>query len=135
MLSFVENDEWEKCIPYFSFAYNTTPHIDTGYSPYELIFVKLAKLPTDKINVNKTIYNLDDYVNKFKARIEFSLDKANKLLNVAKQRRKIYYDNNKNLSNFKVNDFVLIKYESRKKNVSPYHGPYKIIETKQEKST
>ena len=35
LLHFCKDDEWDFWIPYFTFAYNTTPHIDTGYSPYE----------------------------------------------------------------------------------------------------
>ena len=37
------------------------------------------------------------------------------------------YDKNTNISNFNTGDLVLIKLESRKKNQSPYKGPYKIL--------
>ena len=43
LLSFTENDEWDKWVQYFTFAYNTTPHVDTGYTPFELVFGKLAR--------------------------------------------------------------------------------------------
>ena len=47
MLSFTEENEWHKWVPFYVFVYNVTPL--TEYSPYELIFGKLAYLPTDTI--------------------------------------------------------------------------------------
>lgn len=134
LLNFVQDDEWDKWIPYYAFAYNTTPHVDTGYTPFELIYGRIVRFPIDKIINSKTIYNLDDYCNEFKARIKFSLDKAKKLLEIAKAKRKLTYDKKINTANFKIGDLVLIKYETRRKNVSPYHGPYKIIKTLEENS-
>ena len=53
-------------------AYNTTPHVDTGYSPFELVCGKLIKLPSDQFQNSKPMYKLDNYANEFKARMRFS---------------------------------------------------------------
>lgn len=37
----VSDDNWTEWIPYYSFAYNIIPHVDTNYSPFELISGKL----------------------------------------------------------------------------------------------
>ena len=51
------------------------------------------------------------------------------------KKKKICYDKNITVSNFKIGDYVLIKYESRRKNPCPTHGPYKIVHTEKENST
>ena len=69
--------EWDKWIPYFTFAYNTAPHLDTGYSPFELIYSKLPCLPSDTFNINKNkIYIYDDYVQELRIRLQFVINIA-----------------------------------------------------------
>ena len=80
----------------------------------------------------KPIYDFDNYLNEFKARMRFSLNKACEYLKLTKDIRKTRYDRNKNISNFAVGDLVLIKYETRRKNQCHTHGPYKIINTQNE---
>ena len=127
LLNFCNDDNWDYWIPYYCFAYNTTPHIDTGYTPYELIFGKFPSLPNISINDEKPIYNLDKYVTELKHRLQFSLNKAKKYLDTSKQKRVENSTKNIAISNFSINDLVLVKRINRKKYQSPYHGPYKII--------
>lgn len=39
--------KWPQHLPQLLFAYNTTEHASTGFTPYELIFGQKAKLPLD----------------------------------------------------------------------------------------
>ena len=41
--------EWDKLVRYATFSYNTSTHGAIGYTPYELVFVKLARLPSNEI--------------------------------------------------------------------------------------
>lgn len=127
LLNFCKDDQWDIWIPYFTFAYNTTPHVETGYTPYELIFGKLPYLPNDQLSTNNKLYNPDDYVNELHARLKFSLQNARKYLEKSKSLRiqnEIYV----NPLNIKIGDFVLIKTMNRKKYQAPYHGPYKVVD-------
>lgn len=126
LLNFSKNDEWDSWIPYFTFAYNTTPHIDTNYSPYELVFGKLPYLPNDQLNSQKPFYNSEDYVTELKHRLKFSLEKAKELLEKSKIKR-ILKENKTNPIQLMVGDLVLLRVIDRKKNQAPYKGPYKII--------
>ena len=127
MLNFVDDSNWDQWIPYYTFAYNTTPHVDNNYTPYELVFGKLTYLPIDEISHKNKIYNLENYYNELRIRLRNSLENAKKYINMAKEKSKIIYDKNILNNNFNIGDLVLVKYESRKKNQSPYHGPYEII--------
>ena len=76
LLNFVDDYEWDKWIPYYTFAYNTTPHVDTDYSPYELIYGKLATLPNTLYENKEKIYNLENYSNELKLRLNKSITNA-----------------------------------------------------------
>ena len=88
-MSFVNDDDWEKWIPYYAFAYNITPHVDTEYSPFELIFGKLPNFPGDEVMNHPKIYNLDNYVNELKAILKYSLDNAKNLIEKIKKDRQL----------------------------------------------
>lgn len=126
LLTTANDYEWDKWIPYFTFAYNTAPHIDTGYSPYELVYGKLPSLPSDIVDNNTKFYNYDDYAQELRLKLQFTLKRARELSTRAKENRttKNKYENRLNL---KIGDLVLVKVENRKKNQSPYKGPYRII--------
>lgn len=126
LLNFCKGDEWDQWIPYFTFAYNTTPHVDTNYTPFELVFGRLANLPNYN-TVNSKYYNIDNYAQELKARLAYSLKKTEELIKISKEKR-IRSHENVNPLNLNIGDNVLIKNMNRKKNQAPYHGPYKIID-------
>ncbi|XP_020297108.1 uncharacterized protein LOC109861736 [Pseudomyrmex gracilis] len=51
-------DEW---MPYAMFAYNTTPHTATSFTPFELVYGKCAELPTALTKLPSTQYSLENY--------------------------------------------------------------------------
>ena len=114
--------------PYYAFAYNITPHVDTEYSPFELIFGKLPNFPGDEVMNHPKIYNLDNYVNELKARLKYSLDNARNLIEKIKKDRQLESYKKTNSIELMIGDLVLVKLESRKKNEAPYHGPYEIVD-------
>lgn len=126
-LSFVKDDNWNQWIHYYSFAYNITPHIDTGYSPFELVFGKLPSLPGEKVMNSDRVYNLDNYANELKMRLQFSLKNARELIEIAKKNRSLESYNKTNSIDIKLGDLVLVKVGNRKKSDPPYHGPYKVV--------
>ena len=127
-MSFVNDEDWEKWIPYYAFAYNITPHVDTEYSPFELIFGKLPNFPGDEVMNHPKIYNLDNYANELKARLKYSLDNAKNLIEKIKKDRQLESYKKTNSIELVIGDLVLVKLESRRKNEAPYHGPYEIVD-------
>ena len=65
---FVDADQknWSESLPYITFAYNTSIHSTTKYSPFYLLFGYEAKLPIDRVlglpdypvNVNRFAENV-----------------------------------------------------------------------------
>lgn len=128
LLCFTDDYNWDEWIPYFLFAYNTTPHSDTGYSPFELVFGKIANLPYDfKSVVNEPIYNIDNYASELKYRLSIAYNKAHELLKLAKNKRKKILDKLSNPINVNKGDQVFLRKGNRRKFQSPYDGPYLVV--------
>lgn len=125
LLNFCERGEWDKWIPYFVSAYNITPHTDTNYTPYELIFGKLFNSINYSAN-RMPIYNLDSYANELKVRLHEAHQKAKEMLDDVKQKRIL--KQNREPVDFRINDKVVIKNESLIRFSNPYLGPYVILE-------
>lgn len=130
LLSFTSNFNWTEWIPYFTFCYNITPHTDTGLSPYELVYGKLASLPNDtELGKNHAISrNVEEYIKELKYKLEYACNKAKNLLDLAKVKRKVYYDTYTNPLKVNVGDLVWLKVGNKKKLDSPFKGPYEVIE-------
>jgi len=131
MLAFTHEDDWDQWIPYYVFCYNSTPHTDTNYSPFELVYGKLATVANKPMALNdqNILYNIDDYATEVKLRLQRALKRAQESLNETKLKRKNKSDSTKNPRNFEKGDYVYLKKGNKKKHEPPYEGPYKIIET------
>lgn len=129
MLAFTDNYNWDEFLPYYAFAYNTAPHTTTGYSPFELVFGKLATLPNE-IHAEQVFFNFDDYLTELKTKLQHAYLTASRILGQNKVTQKVRVDNHCNYKSFNVGDLILLKVGNRRKNDSPYIGPYTIRETR-----
>ncbi|KAH9640804.1 hypothetical protein HF086_001965 [Spodoptera exigua] len=118
---------WSKWIAYWCFAYNTSVHTETKFTPFELVFGKQANLPSNLTIHPEPIYNHESYLLELKYRLQLSQTEARENLIKSKMIRKIKYDKNCNPVVYKPNDKVLIKNENRNKLTSIYSGPYIVV--------
>jgi transposase InsO family protein len=54
-----KSSDWDKCLPFACFTYNTTPHSVTKYTPYDVLFGRIANIP-GKLRQPQPLYNYDD---------------------------------------------------------------------------
>lgn len=123
-----EPQNWSSWLPYWSFAYNTTVHSETKFSPYELVFGKHCNIPSNLQNTLEPMYNFSDYFCELKYRLQKSqLEARDKLLD-SKQKRKLYYDTYVNPIMYNPGDLIMLKNESRCNKLDPlYVGPFSVI--------
>lgn len=130
--SFSEEDKynWDLWLPYFSYAYNSTVHFATGYTPFELMFGEDNTIPDGKLKEIEPCYDIEDYSKELKYRLNIALDDAKRHINIEKEKRKIAYDkkNKTKLKNVNVGDYVLVKSEVGDKLDSIWKGPYLVVE-------
>ncbi|KAL0130397.1 hypothetical protein PUN28_002219 [Cardiocondyla obscurior] len=109
-----EQKEWDKWVGLAMFNYNTCVHEATRHTPYELVFGKIARVPTDEPLVTQ-LHNLQ--VNAFRNVTE------------AKEKSKKHYDKKINPKIFKPGDYVfLLKGPKPGKFGNQYTGPHEVLE-------
>lgn len=105
-------------------------HIDTKYSPFELVFGRLPKLPsyiTEDIDNDETVQYCD-YVNRIRSRLSIAFKDVENRLNIVKNKRIVDSNRNLNASSYKRGDKILIRKEIGNKLNPLYDGPFEIIE-------
>ena len=122
------NNDWDDWVNYYSFAYNTTPNLDHGYTPFELVFGRSEKIENSFYsNTINPIYNYEDYAKELQFRLHTAYIRTRQYIEDTKQRT---IDNQKIVNPIKVNlgDKVAVINENRKKLEQVYNGPYTVIE-------
>ena len=85
-----QKGDWPSHLPTLTFAYNATPHLTTGYQPYELMFGRKAPAPCDNW-LGLRQYNDDKSISKVvwvDKQFEKLFRPINELLKVFKQGQK-----------------------------------------------
>lgn len=123
-----QTESWSSWVPYWCFAYNTTVHSETDFTPFELVFGKLPSLPSnlDTTEVDPW-YNTDSYPLELKYRLQTAQNQARETLINNKLNRKTAYDKHCNPLNYKPGDLILVKSETGTKITKVYEGPYEVI--------
>lgn len=135
-----KKEAWSSYLDNCVFAYNTSCHESTKFTPFELMFSRKATLPVDIEFQNASpeelcqkYHSLDDpnVSSVMKEHVQ-CLEAAKQNILVAQQKQKSYYDKkHAKPENFQVNQLVLKKDFTRKKCKGGklnqrYLGPYKI---------
>lgn len=124
-----ELDDWDEFTKYFEFCYNTTPCRATGFTPFELTYGKVARLPTDLKSSTEPMYNIDDFAKEMKYKLSTAQRSAHLLLHRDKLSRKLSLDSQmKNYYNFKLGDTVALKIFNQHKLEPLKDGPYVIVQ-------
>lgn len=126
-----DESDWEEYLSYFAFCYNTTPHssFDCKYSPFELVFGRKVLLPGyTRSGTIDPIYNVDNFAKESKYRLQMTAQWARQLLINNKNTSKIAYDARIRPLLVQVDDYVMVRDETRHKHGSIYRGPFVVIQ-------
>ena len=124
--------DWDVYLNYAVFAYNTARQESTGYSPFELVFARQARLP-----VEAALPPIDSDVKQRVSEIIETVEKARQaaVAGITKHANvdKVRYDKKRRHVEFKVGDKVLLYDPSRRKQhckklSHDFIGPYTIID-------
>ena len=121
--------EWSSWVKYYQFAYNNTVHSETNRTPFELVYGKLCNIPSN-ITTEKELspaYNLDDYAQILKIKLQISQKQAKNDLEKAKLERVANCSKNIQIKIYEPGTSVLLKNETSGKLDTIYNGPYTVI--------
>lgn len=127
-------EDWSQWLPWATFAYNTTPHRSTSFSPFELVHGRPARLPLEPhVEIATLDTSATDYYNTFFRSWEFMREIARANIARAQDDYSFYHDLNADPPNFQLGDRVKIAREQpptdgRTKKLEPtYDCGYTII--------
>lgn len=121
--------DWDLWLPYYTYAYNSTVHTSTNYTPFELVFGKNNTLPDQDIIKPKPWYDVEDFASQLKYKLKIAIEDVKEQQMKAKTDRKIKYDLKYRTkeNDYKIGDKILIKNETKDKFAPLFHGPYDVI--------
>ena len=137
MLSTAVSDhpfEWEHHLQRLCFAYNTSIHPNTGYSPFSLMFGRQARMLVDIMlgTSTATTSTIPQYVANLRTNLETAYSYVRNRMGHQLEQQKIHYDERVNGRPYKSGDLVWLHNPAiprgrSKKLHRPWTGPYRII--------
>ena len=127
---------WDLHLPYFQFEYNTTVNGSTDYSPHELLYEQVARVPTSIHTPNKNL-NYSEYANEMRAIFKNIHLKAKENLINSKKKRKLIYDRTAKEWQPMWGDQVLVHRDPirvGRKLYSTWQGPFEVVERPSEQT-
>ena len=125
-------DDWHLWIDSVVFAYNTSCHESTGYSPYELIFERTPRMPIELecgIPLIPTRVNIRNAQRSFRSKIRSTRKIAKVNLEQARKRpNRQNHERNKTWKPFIVSQAVWLKRLKSWKFGPKWIGPYEIMQ-------
>lgn len=126
---FAQKDNWDEYLKLATFSSNTSVHEGTQYTPYELVFGKIADTPAgDPTLVAETNETYSQYLTTLFNKLKDTQRIAKEHLHNSKIHSKRYYDRRSRPRDFSVGNLVYLLKEPLKGRLdNQYSGPYKIV--------
>jgi hypothetical protein len=81
-----DQSNWDEWAPYAVYAYSTSTHTSTGYTPFELVYGFKSSMPSILQANPSAQYNYDDFVTELKGRLQTAHQIARERLVGAKEK-------------------------------------------------
>ena len=129
-----DHDNWDELLDGLAFAYNTSVHATTKYTPFELMFGRMPKIPADLIMERPELefpITPGEHVNKIKNSLIGAFKAVRENTESRMEIAKIYHDRINIVAKFKPGDRVWAKkFKGEpgdcKKFVNKWKGPFTV---------
>ena len=114
-----EHDDWDEFLPQLEFAYNTAVHATTGFTPYELMFGRMPKVPLDLILTRPEIdfpVTIDNYAGEIKRNLKKAYEAVTRNVESRMEIARIYYNRASVAADFDIGDKVLVRVHKKEPN-------------------
>lgn len=118
---------WSSWVPFWCFSNNTSVHTSTKYTPFELVFGKTAKLPSNVLTGRDPVYNFDNYPIELRYRLQEACKEAQHNLIASKGHRKEKYDVKSKPMTYECGEKVMLRNSAGTKREAIYEGPYTVL--------
>ncbi|OXA48778.1 Transposon Tf2-9 polyprotein [Folsomia candida] len=125
--SLKSHSDWDTWLPHITFAINSSKHITTGFSPFELLYGREVVLPTESAFIAEEYISLEKFLSHIRSARTLAWDRIQHSQEVAK----FYYDKKRKHIEFPIGSQVLCRKYIQKKGLAAklmqyWFGPYMI---------
>ena len=127
-VNFVEQKEWDLWLNELCYAYNSSVHSSTGFSPAELMFGRKFRTPLDIIygydQKKQTLFNIQE----FREKLHNMYELASEAMNTRQSKFLTYHDSKIKDDNIEENTsvYMYLPRKEREKLALKWDGPYCI---------
>ena len=123
-----QDDEWDEWLDLATFSHNTTVHSSTEMTPFEIVFGKIARLPSDSaVTEGEQLPTYENYMVDLVTRLNEIKKLAYYNLIESKKKSKEIYDKRTNEKTFQAGDWIYLQKGAKPhKFGNHYDGPYLI---------
>lgn len=118
-----EQNNWDEYLQAVVFAYNTGIHKTTKFSPYELVYGRLPRLPINirphQISLQKPL----DYLEQLKKTLHIFHQASRQNILLQQEINKTIYDKNRLDPHYKIGDKVLTRIPTQRGKLDPRYSP------------
>ena len=128
-----EGKDWDKLIPYLSFAYREVPQSSTGFSPFELVYGCAVRGPLDILRESWeasrwSSESVVSHVLMMREKLAQMSELVQENMKKAQQKQKTWYDRNSREHEFQPADEVLVLLPTTtNKLLVQWQGPYRVL--------
>ena len=127
--------DWDKCLPFATSAYRSTPQETTGESPNMMMLGREVTLPVDLMTPPMDVGRVEpvsDFVGELRSRMQQAHDRARECLHKNSRRQKRNYDRRAKNPCLQEGAFVWMYNPAKRKGTCPklqlrWEGPYMIL--------
>lgn len=117
-----ENNNWDEFLLPVVFAYNAGIHSTTNYSPFQLLFGREPKFPTDGPISSFTFRKPNDYYEQLKKSMRLIHTYARENIIRKQHQYKTQYDKRRSNPHYALDDRVLIRRHGMKSKLEPKYS-------------
>ena len=135
--------DWDSCLQKALFAYRTSLHEATGFTPFHLVFGRTPKLPIDVMLGRVGEIEYEEYprfVQDIHSKLKCAFEQTRQKLSISHQHQKEIYDASSQGSPFRIGDRVwlyvpAVKPGKNRKFSSLWRGPYTVLDRPAQSTT
>ena len=132
-----KHTDWDRYLPYVTFAYNTTVHTSTKYSPFYLLYGRDARLPVDTMLLPEGPHehqSVEEYRAELVEGLRVAHEYSRAALERAKQAAELRRGKGQRVPVFEEGEEVMVKNPAiqnavglTRKLTNPWSGPFKVL--------